>query len=51
MSSREGGKQKPLKAPKAAPKDLSPEDLAFKAKQAAEKKAIADAAAKLKGKK
>ena len=30
---RDGGKAKPLKAPKAAEKDLSPEDLAFKAKK------------------
>lgn len=33
MSSREGGKKKPLKAPKKAEKSLDDEDLAFKQKQ------------------
>ena len=33
MSGREGGKKKPLKAPKKADKDLDEEDLKFKQKQ------------------
>lgn len=33
MSGREGGKKKPLKAPKKAEKNLEDEDLAFKQKQ------------------
>lgn len=33
MSGREGGKKKPLKAPKKADKDMDEEDLAFKQKQ------------------
>lgn len=33
MSGREGGKKKPLKAPKKQDKDLDDEDLAFKNKQ------------------
>ena len=33
MSGREGGKKKPLKAPKKADKDLDEDDLKFKQKQ------------------
>lgn len=33
MSGREGGKKKPLKAPKKAEKDMDDEDIAFKNKQ------------------
>lgn len=40
MSGREGGKKKPLKAPKKESKDLTDEDKEFKAKQQAEKKAM-----------
>lgn len=40
MSGREGGKKKPLKAPKKESKDLTDEDKAFQAKQQAEKKAL-----------
>jgi len=41
MSGRQAGKAKPLKKPKAAEKELSEEDIAFKKKQAEEKKALA----------
>ncbi|RSH82816.1 Translation machinery-associated protein 7 [Saitozyma podzolica] len=47
MSSRQGGKAKPLKAPKKADKVLDEDDLAFKEKQkkeAAELKALKDKA-------
>ncbi|CAH2353625.1 translation machinery-associated protein 7 [[Candida] railenensis] len=47
MSGRQGGKAKPLKAPKKKQDDFDEEDLAFKAKQkadAAAKKAMADKA-------
>lgn len=40
MSGREGGKKKPLKAPKKESKDLTDEDKEFKAKQQADKKAM-----------
>ncbi|XP_055317674.1 translation machinery-associated protein 7-like [Sitodiplosis mosellana] len=40
MSGREGGKKKPLKAPKKEGKELSEEDKEFKAKQQADKKAL-----------
>ncbi|KAK6634532.1 hypothetical protein RUM43_011933 [Polyplax serrata] len=46
MSGREGGKKKPLKAPKKAEKNLDEEDLAFKQKQKEQQKALADAKAK-----
>ncbi|KIR25944.1 hypothetical protein I307_05446 [Cryptococcus deuterogattii 99/473] len=48
MGGRQGGKAKPLKAPKKATKDLDEDDLAFKEKQkkeAAELKALAAKAA------
>lgn len=46
MSGRDGGKKKPLKAPKKESKDLSEEDLDFKEKQKAQAKAMAEAKAK-----
>merc|ERR1711983_188439 len=45
MSGREGGKKKPLKAPKKADKDLDEEDLKFKQKQKEREKALKAAAA------
>ncbi|PWN54221.1 translation machinery associated TMA7 [Violaceomyces palustris] len=47
MSGRQGGKAKPLKAPKKVAKELDEEDLAFKAKQKAEADAKKAAIAKL----
>eukprot|EP00239_Pterosperma_sp_CCMP1384_P007768 CAMPEP_0197847396 /NCGR_PEP_ID=MMETSP1438-20131217/5966_1 /TAXON_ID=1461541 /ORGANISM="Pterosperma sp., Strain CCMP1384" /LENGTH=63 /DNA_ID=CAMNT_0043459299 /DNA_START=57 /DNA_END=248 /DNA_ORIENTATION=- len=43
--SRQGGKAKPLKAPKAKGKDLDDDDLAFKEKQKADAKAMKEAQA------
>jgi len=43
MSSREGGKKKPLKAPKKDSKDIDDEDMAFKQKQKEAQKALAEA--------
>lgn len=43
MSGREGGKKKPLKAPKKESKDLDEDDQAFKAKQKEAQKAMEDA--------
>lgn len=40
MSGREGGKKKPLKAPKKESKDMTDEDMEFKKKKAAEQKAL-----------
>lgn len=40
MSGREGGKKKPLKAPKKDGKDLDEEDLAHKAKLKEQQKAL-----------
>ncbi|KAJ9619089.1 uncharacterized protein PV06_02512 [Exophiala oligosperma] len=48
--SREGGKVKPLKAPKKDKKDLDDDEMAFKAKQAADAKARKEMAEKAKGK-
>lgn len=42
MSSREGGKKKPLKAPKKGPKELDDEDIKFKEKQKEEQKKLAE---------
>jgi hypothetical protein len=39
MSSKQGGKQKPLKAPKKEKAELDEEDLSFKEKQKADAKA------------
>ncbi|KAL1574089.1 translation machinery associated TMA7 [Candida albicans] len=49
MSGRQGGKAKPLKAPKKKQQDFDEDDAAFKAKQkadAAAKKAMAEKAKK-----
>ena len=46
MSGREGGKKKPLKAPKKESKVLDDEDVAFKQKQKEAQKALAEAAKK-----
>lgn len=47
MSGREGGKKKPLKAPKKKDsKVLDEEDVAFKQKQKEQQKALAEAAKK-----
>lgn len=40
MSGREGGKKKPLKAPKKEGKDLDDDDLAMKAKMKEQQKAL-----------
>ncbi|KAI9002577.1 translation machinery associated TMA7 [Hyaloraphidium curvatum] len=48
MSSRQGGKLKPLKAPKKDNKELDEDDLAFKQKQQEEKKKMAEMQAKAK---
>ncbi|KAL9877800.1 translation machinery-associated protein 7 homolog [Glossina fuscipes] len=40
MSGREGGKKKPLKAPKKEVKELDENDLAFKQKQKEQQKAL-----------
>eukprot|EP00808_Paulinella_micropora_P012162 g43064.t1 len=49
MPGKQGGKAKPLKQAKAGQKVMTDEDMAFKQKAAAEKKALADAQKKLKG--
>lgn len=46
MSSREGGKKKPLKAPKKQKEDLDEEDLKLKQKQKDQQKALEDAKTK-----
>ncbi|TRY71105.1 hypothetical protein TCAL_13421 [Tigriopus californicus] len=46
MSGREGGKKKPLKAPKKQANDMDDEDKEFKAKQREQEKALKEAAAK-----
>ncbi|KAL2888549.1 hypothetical protein HOO65_030050 [Ceratocystis lukuohia] len=48
-ANRQGGKAKPLKAPKKGPKDLDDDDLAFLEKKRAEEKAKKDMAAKAGG--
>ncbi|KTG33084.1 hypothetical protein cypCar_00011843 [Cyprinus carpio] len=50
MSGREGGKKKPLKAPKKQSKDMDDEDMAFKQKQKEEQKAMEQLKAKAAGK-
>lgn len=50
MSSRQGGKQKPLKAPKKEEKELDDHDLAFKEKQKEQAKAQAALVQQLKKK-
>jgi len=46
MSGRQGGKKKPLKAPKKAGGDMDEDDAAFKQKQREEQKALKEASAK-----
>lgn len=50
MSGREGGKKKPLKAPKKASKEMDDDDVAYKQKQKAEQKAMEELKAKASGK-
>ncbi|XP_067442443.1 translation machinery-associated protein 7 [Thunnus thynnus] len=50
MSGREGGKKKPLKAPKKQNKDMDEDDMAFKQKQKEEQKAMEAMKAKASGK-
>ncbi|EEQ27878.1 hypothetical protein McanMca71_008013 [Microsporum canis] len=50
-ASREGGKVKPLKAPKKEKKELDDEDLAFREKQKADAKAKKELMEMAKGKK
>lgn len=50
MSGRQGGKAKPLKAPKKKQHDDDEEDMAFKAKQKADAQARKEMAAKASGK-
>lgn len=47
---RAGGKAKPLKAPKKAPKEMDEDDIAFAEKQKAAAKANKEMAEKAKGK-
>ncbi|VDN03956.1 unnamed protein product [Thelazia callipaeda] len=46
MSSRQGGKVKPLKKPKKEQRELTEEDIAFKKKQQEENKKLQEAQAK-----
>ena len=46
MSGREGGKKKPLKAPKKGEKDLDKNDVEFLKKKKEQEKALKEAAAK-----
>ncbi|KAH7342054.1 translation machinery associated TMA7 [Rhizoctonia solani] len=46
MSGRQGGKLKPLKAPKKEKKDEDEDDMAFKAKQKADAAALKEAQAR-----
>ncbi|XP_029682724.1 translation machinery-associated protein 7 [Takifugu rubripes] len=50
MSGREGGKKKPLKAPKKQSKDVDEDDAAFKQKQKEEQKALEALKARASGK-
>jgi hypothetical protein len=50
MSGRDGGKKKPLKAPKKQNKDVDEEDMAFKQKQKEDQKAMEALKAKAAGK-
>ncbi|KAG8525904.1 uncharacterized protein KY384_000666 [Bacidia gigantensis] len=49
-NSREGGKAKPLKAPKKDKKDLDDDEVAYREKQKADAKANKEMAEKAKGK-
>nr|CCC48557.1 conserved hypothetical protein [Trypanosoma vivax Y486] len=48
MSSRQGGKQKPLKAPKKEQRELDEDDIAFMNKRREQQKAEKEAIAKMK---
>ncbi|XP_068605284.1 translation machinery-associated protein 7 [Brachionichthys hirsutus] len=50
MSGREGGKKKPLKAPKKQNKELDEEEVAFKQKQKEDQKALEQLKSKAAGK-
>lgn len=50
MSSRQGGKQKPLKQPKKEKAEMDEDDIAFKQKQREQQKAEKEAIAKMKKK-
>ncbi|XP_058229646.1 translation machinery-associated protein 7 [Hemibagrus wyckioides] len=50
MSGREGGKKKPLKAPKKQSKEMDEDEIAFKQKQKEEQKAMDALKAKASGK-
>ncbi|XP_061582669.1 translation machinery-associated protein 7 [Cololabis saira] len=50
MSGRDGGKKKPLKAPKKQNKDMDEDEMAFKQKQKDEQKALDALKAKASGK-
>lgn len=50
MSGREGGKKKPLKAPKKQAKDVDDDDVAYKQKQKEDQKALEQLKAKAAGK-
>jgi hypothetical protein len=50
MSTRQGGKQKPLKQPKKDKEELDDDDMAFKAKQKEQAKAQAALVSQLKKK-
>ncbi|KAM7421935.1 hypothetical protein PAMA_010152 [Pampus argenteus] len=50
MSGREGGKKKPLKAPKKQSKEMDDDDMAFKQKQKEDQKAMEALKAKASGK-
>ncbi|XP_069025758.1 translation machinery-associated protein 7 [Embiotoca jacksoni] len=50
MSGREGGKKKPLKAPKKQGKDMDDDEVAFKQKQKEDQKAMEALKAKASGK-
>ncbi|AAZ11960.1 hypothetical protein, conserved [Trypanosoma brucei gambiense DAL972] len=49
MSTRQGGKQKPLKAPKKDRQELDDDDVAFRNKMREQQKAEKEAIAKMKG--
>lgn len=46
MSGREGGKKKPLKAPKKDSKEMDEDDVALKQRQKEQQKALAEAKAR-----
>ena len=48
MSGRQGGKRKPLKAPKKAKKEINDDDIAFMQKKKEEQRALAEMKSKVK---